>query len=135
MYRLTLFFTLILLILIVWVIYMANTGQNSVVFDIWRTVPYFDKIAHLLLFGALAFGINFSSKLTVVNIGRLNIYLGTLVVTVFISIEELSQYFIITRSLDVVDFLAGVLGVLIFTVLTQVLEHRGMRVRRRFPFR
>ncbi len=41
-----------------WVIYLANTGQSSIFFQLVRVIPYGDKLGHLFLFGFLILGLN-----------------------------------------------------------------------------
>ncbi|OUR84652.1 hypothetical protein A9Q77_01300, partial [Marinomonas sp. 42_23_T18] len=48
-----------------------------------------------------------------------SIYWGALAVLVFVTLEELSQYFIETRSLDMFDYLANLFGILCFSWLTR----------------
>lgn len=106
---------------ILWILYMANTNQHTVFFDIVRSVPYGDKVGHFMLFGLLTLATNLASKLKVLNIYKFSIYWGTALVITFVVIEELSQYFIPTRTLDVVDFIANVAGIVTFTALSHIL--------------
>ncbi len=45
-------------------------------------------------------------------------YLGAVLVLAFALIEELSQFFVVSRTLDAIDLLADVAGILVFSVLT-----------------
>ncbi|HIL39661.1 MAG TPA: trypsin [Methylococcales bacterium] len=102
---------------ITWIIYLANTGGHSVFFDFTRAIPYGDKLGHFCLFGILTLLGNLALKMRLVTIARFKIYLGSLLVLLFVTVEELSQEFIATRTLDYGDLVADFLGVAVFSFL------------------
>lgn len=120
---------------ILWIIYLANTGQESVFFELARLIPYGDKIGHLCIFGLLTLTANFASKFKTLSIGRVNLFWGSVAVFVFVSIEELSQHFMPTRSLDIYDFTADFIGILLFTWLSANLSKRNLIRHTREPFK
>lgn len=63
--------------------------------------------------------VNFSN----VPISNVPIYTGTVLVFLFVLIEELSQHFIPNRTLDGVDLIADILGIMLFNFLTILLAH------------
>lgn len=97
---------------------MANTGENSVFFEFVASIPYGDKLGHFCLFGLLTLGSNVAFKFNMVSLGWFNIYRGTFLVIIFVVLEELSQGFIPSRSMDIVDLLADSVGVLVFTTIS-----------------
>jgi VanZ family protein len=107
---------------IIWIIYLANTGQNSIFFDFVGSIPYGDKVGHFCLFGFLALGANFACKLKHFRVASFNIYVGSILVLVFASIEELSQHFIPNRTLDISDFVADCAGLIVFSIITSYLS-------------
>lgn len=114
---------------ITWIIYLANTGQNSIFFNVVASIPYGDKLGHFCLFGLLALGGNFifrlkSFDLALFYLPSVNIYLGSSIVLLFALIEELSQYFIANRTLDAIDLLADVAGVMVFSLVTKFISKR-----------
>ena len=117
MYKLAASFSVLFFIFILWVISMANTGENSVFFKFVASIPYGDKLGHFCLFGLLTLGSNIAFKFNTVSLGRFNIYRGTFLVIIFVVLEELSQGFIPSRSMDVVDLLADIVGILVFTAV------------------
>lgn len=119
MLKLIWIFSLSFFAFILWVIYMANTGNHLILFDWVKMIPYGDKLGHFILFGLLTLAINFSLRLKSVNIQGYPIYLGTLLVSVFVLLEELSQFFFPLRTVDAIDLLADCLGILFFTYLTR----------------
>ncbi|TKB49171.1 VanZ family protein [Ferrimonas aestuarii] len=108
---------------ILWVIYLANTGQPNVLFQLVKMIPYGDKVGHLLLFGTLTLLANLALGFRVLSVNRLPLYWGTALVTVFVAIEELSQHFIPSRTLDMLDFIADIIGILLFTGLSKLLAN------------
>ncbi|MGO2291026.1 MAG: VanZ family protein [Pseudoalteromonas sp.] len=111
---------------IIWVIYQANTGQHSIFFELVRSIPYGDKVGHFCLFGLLALGANFAFKLKSYSVLSCNLYIGSSVVFLFVLLEELSQYYIPSRTLDITDLLADMLGILTFSLITKLIN-KGSR--------
>ncbi|WP_405630050.1 VanZ family protein [Pseudoalteromonas sp. Ld20] len=107
---------------IAWVIYLANTGQNSIFFELVRSIPYGDKVGHFCLFGLLTLGINFVFKLKSYSLISCNIYVGSTVVFLLALVEELSQYYIPNRTLDAFDLLADILGIITFSLFTKLIS-------------
>lgn len=108
---------------ILWVIYMANTGVNSVFFEFIAEIPYGDKLGHFCLFGFLTLGANVGLKFKCLKfkflvLGQTNIYLGTSLVLVFVLLEELSQGFIASRTFDLKDLIADGVGISLFTLVS-----------------
>jgi VanZ family protein len=104
---------------IIWIIYLANTAQNSVFFELVASIPFGDKLGHFLLFGLLTLAANFVFKLKKITLFSINIYAGSVIVFFFALIEELSQHFIASRTLDANDFIADIIGIVVFSVLTK----------------
>lgn len=102
---------------ILWVIFLANTGDSSVFFDFVRAIPYGDKLGHMGLFGTLTLltivALNFRSF----SLSKLKIYYGSLVVSIFVLTEELSQLFIPSRTFDLIDLSADFVGIILATGL------------------
>lgn len=121
MYRVAAIGSALFFAFLLWVIYLANTGADFILFDLIRTIPYGDKIGHFCLFGLLTLGVNTALKFNTLNFIILRIYVGTLLVTIFVVGEELSQYFIPTRTLDAGDLLADAAGILVFTTASYLL--------------
>ncbi|WP_260680576.1 VanZ family protein [Thalassotalea sp. PS06] len=112
---------------VLWVIYLANIGNNNVVFQWVAQTPYGDKLGHLFIFGFLTLITNASLKFKTVSLGRVNTYLGTLLVSVFVLAEEFSQGFLPTRSMDIQDVIADAIGIIIFTAISHIIAVRTRR--------
>lgn len=107
---------------ILWIIYLANTGEQSMFFDFVRALPFGDKLGHFGLFGMLTLLMNFAFKLKTIKIASLPIYLGAILVFSFAILEELSQFFVDSRTLDITDVLADVAGIVFFCGLTYLIN-------------
>ncbi|MFK7821693.1 MAG: VanZ family protein [Planctomycetaceae bacterium] len=98
---------------ICWIIYLANSGDNSLVFRMVRSVPFGDKIGHAVLFGLLAFLANLAFRWRFSRVVWLQV--GSLSVLAFAVIEEFSQALNPHRTLDAVDVVADVFGIAVAT--------------------
>jgi len=107
---------------ILWVIYQANTGQQNVFFQLVAAIPYGDKLGHFCLFGFLTLLVNFSLNFKTLRLGSSQLYLGSILVSTFVIVEELSQFFIPSRTLDPLDLLADFVGIMTFSLLSVYLQ-------------
>lgn len=103
---------------ILWIIYLANTGGNSIFFDLIRHIPYGDKVGHMLLFGLLTYVANLALQSRHFSLGRIPLYYGAVLVSIFVLSEEISQGFIPSRTLDIVDLIADAVGITLFSYLS-----------------
>lgn len=131
MYKFVSVLTLAFFSFVLWVIYLANIGHNNALFQWVAQTPYGDKLGHLFIFGFLTLITNASLKFRTVFVGKLNLYLGTLLVSIFVLAEELSQGFLPTRSMDVEDVIADAIGIVLFTAISHFL---AMRIQRPIVF-
>jgi hypothetical protein len=99
------------------IIYLADTADHNFAFRLIGNIPYGDKVMHGLLYGVMAlllnYGLNFKSK----KIIGFNMQIGALIVLVFATIEEITQYWIPSRTFDLVDLLADFVGVILFSLI------------------
>jgi len=123
MHKLISIISVAFIMFITWIIYLANTAQNSIFFELVASIPYGDKLGHFCLFGLLTLGVNFAFKLKSYKLISFNIYVGSTVVLFFVLLEELSQYFIPSRTLDITDLLADVVGIITFSLVTKLISN------------
>ena len=116
--RLSLAVAAIFFCFILWIIYLANTGGHSMFFDLIRHIPYGDKLGHMLLFGLLTFVANLALQSRHFTLGRIPLYYGAVLVSIFVLFEEISQGFIPSRTLDIVDLAADAVGIILFSYLS-----------------
>ncbi len=105
--------------LILWAIYLANTGSDNLILSIPKLIPHGDKVGHVVLFGCLTFLVNLSLRLRSPDVQGLGAYWGTFAVLSFVSAEELSQGLIESRTLDYQDFVANLVGICVGTWLSR----------------
>ena len=98
------------------IIYLADTANQNFAFLMIGSIPYGDKIMHCLLYGIMAlllnYGLNFKSK----KIFGFNMQVGALIVLTFAGLEEITQYWLPSRTCDIFDFVADTVGVVLFSL-------------------
>ena len=113
--------TLLLIGLLGYVIWSATTEHPSIFFRIIDQAPWGDKLSHFLLVGLLTLLVNLSFRNRRISIGSRAWLLGSVLVMIVITLEELSQSLIPSRELDAMDLLANYLGVIVFGYVAKVL--------------
>ncbi len=109
---------------ILWIIYLANTGNQNLLFEMVGNIPFGDKLGHLVLFGALTLLVVVASQFRCITLGRFNCYYGALAVTLFVVVEELSQVFFPTRTFDLSDLFADAVGIVLAIKAAQLLNRQ-----------
>ena len=117
--------------LLAYIVWSAATASRSKLFEIINSVPLGDKLSHFLLVGLLTLLVNLSLRNRRITIASRDWLLGSLVVLVVVTLEELSQHFIPNRELDPLDLLANYLGVLVFGQFAKLLMPRQVAADRR----
>lgn len=114
------------------IIIMANMGLIVVIVDYFR-LPLYDKLGHFVLIGIMGFLVNLMLKCERMRIGRFWVLKGNVWVLIPVSVEELSQGLMPTRTLSLEDWLMDVAGLLFFGWIAQWIvwrkrmQHRGPR--------
>jgi VanZ family protein len=110
MNRIAILFTLFIILVIV----LADTGSLPPYLKRMYDFPYGDKLGHFVLFGLLNFFITLAAirslpartpKLVALSIG--------LTLALLIALEEFSQRYFAKRTFDLVDLMAGYLGLMV----------------------
>ncbi len=107
------------------ILVIANRGRADLFWQLVGTVPCGDKLGHLGLVGTLAFLLNLVLDRRRAFRSGNGLMLGSLLVLVFMTLEEASQAFIPCRSFDLVDGLANVVGVFCAEGLLRMLPSRS----------
>ena len=98
------------------IIYLADSADHNFAFRLIGHIPYGDKVMHGLLYGTMAlllnYGLNFKSK----KILGFNMQVGALMVLAFAGLEEITQYWLPSRTCDIFDFVADTVGVSLFSL-------------------
>ena len=116
MYKIVSIMAICFFVFIVWIIYLANTGGSSIFFDFVRSIPNGDKLGHIGLFGLLTLLSIIGFRFKSVSVARFRVYYGVGIVLSFVILEELSQVFIPSRTFDLVDMLANIVGIALASI-------------------
>lgn len=116
---------------LIWVIVAADSGRQNYFLQLAGSLPYGDKIGHVLLFAALALLLNFATKARQLAFGAVRLYVGVVLTLGFALLEEGSQLLFPSRSFELLDILADLLGVTLATLLTKVFYQLRARYRAR----
>ncbi|HIP51602.1 MAG TPA: trypsin [Campylobacterales bacterium] len=115
--RLRILLPLSFFIFIGFIIYLADTADHNFAFRLIGHIPYGDKLMHGLLYGIMALLLNYGLKFKAYKFLGFNMQLGAIIVLVFATIEEISQYWIPSRTFDLGDLLADFVGVVLFSLI------------------
>ncbi|MCH6255732.1 VanZ family protein [Puniceicoccaceae bacterium K14] len=102
---------------ICWLIYQADTAQSNVFLKLSNSIPHGDKLGHVLLYGTLALSLNLALSFRKIQILKLSLHLGSVIVFTFALAEEVSQGYFQTRNQDFNDILANMIGICLFTLI------------------
>ena len=101
-------------IFISYIIFLADTADLNYGLVIVKMIPYGDKFFHALLYGMMAMFLNYGLEYR--RVASYGVQLGAVIVLTFATVEEFSQYFIATRTFDLGDLLADIVGVVLFSL-------------------
>jgi len=93
---------LFILVLILIVI-TANLGLGYEYFPFMYTIPGLDKVGHFFLMGVLSILVNLLFKAEKTRLVSQDFLIGSLVVVLVVTLEELSQLFLIHRAFSWLD--------------------------------
>lgn len=112
MFRMRRFLPLIglLLFLVAFVSILVLAGQGRGFWGFLEAIPYGDKLGHVGLVGTLAFLLNLTLRNRRFG-GRFHrIQIGSGLVAIIMTVEEISQVLLPTRNADLLDWLANLTG-------------------------
>jgi len=89
---------------------IANRGEGGSWWPFLKYIPFGDKVGHVGLFGTLSFLCNLAFPRFRLRFLPRIVTATTFVLLVLISLEELSQAFIPSRTCDIKDWLADLTG-------------------------
>jgi len=114
-------------VLIVAIIVLAGQSNKQYLINLVHVLPFGDKLGHFILIGVLALVVNLSLQCARWRWGRITLLKGSVLVAVVVTLEELSQLFISTRSFDLGDLAADFLGIVVFGQLALWLYQRTLK--------
>ena len=124
--------TFMLFVLLFGLIYLANIGGGIQLRAILLEIPHGDKFLHLFLMGTITAFLNISLDLRKWIILGFPVLAGTSLMTVGITLEEISQGFNPYRNFELLDLLSNYIGIFVIgslpVYLTKVYPNlRGKR--------
>lgn len=111
------------LILIV-IVFLADRKDYQFLFKFVRNMPYGDKAGHFILMGLFSLMLNLALSCKTVKLWKLNLLMGSLIVTLVVTLEEFSQLFVRYRSFDLIDLVFDYAGIFLFGQLAYYLTKR-----------
>ena len=102
----------ILFVIFIW--WRADRGALPAAITFLYNFPYGDKVGHFLLMGALTFFICLPFALSERRRTKKRTAILIAILIIIITLEEISQHFFSSRSMDVVDLLCSYAGILFF---------------------
>ena len=117
--------TALLMALIAWVIVQANLGERHPWLEAFLRLPAADKFGHFMIYGLLAACLDAALRWRTLQLASgWQLPWAAVLVLAFSLMEEASQLFTATRSPDLLDVLANLLGVSAFSLLGRKLARR-----------
>lgn len=103
---------------ICWLILLADTSQETLLFTLAESVPYGDKVGHFVLYGTLALLLNIALRFHRIRLVGRRYFTASVAVLAFTTLEEISQFFLPMRTADMGDMFANVAGIMVFSLLS-----------------
>lgn len=95
-------------------IYAANTQTPFFFIQLIKNIPFGDKIGHFCLIGSMCFLLNLALRIKEINISNLHFLIGSIIMFAIVTLEEITQMFIPSRTFDLVDLFFNYLGIFVF---------------------
>jgi VanZ family protein len=67
----------------------------------------------------MSFLLNLALKIKQINIRNIDFLLGSLIMFIIVSLEEMTQLFIASRTFDLIDLFFNYLGIFVFSILAK----------------
>lgn len=106
------------------VIFLANMGMGAPLLSLCYALPGDDRAGHFILMGVMALLLNLAMRGARVELGRLRLMKGSLLLSAIIIVEELTQVIMPNRTFSLIDLGASLAGVLVFGRLALLLPRR-----------
>ncbi len=109
------------------IIFIASQKGTRYLLNFVGSVPYGDKLGHFLLMGFFAFLLNLVLNARTFKFWKFRYLLGSLIVFVVVTLEEISQIFVRGRTFDWGDLVFDYLGIFAFGELARFICRRKAR--------
>jgi len=106
-------------LLCLFIIYLADHGLLRPIYKFVGVHPGSDKIGHFVLIGASAGLLNLALGLRTVRFFGRGWLLGSVLIAIFCTLEEISQHWLPARSFDLLDLAGDYAGIFCFGSLAK----------------
>ncbi len=106
------------------IIFIASRKGTRYLLDFVGNIPYGDKLGHFFLMGGFSFLLNLVLNAKTFKLWRFKYLLGSLIVLIVVTIEEISQMFVAGRTFDWGDLVFDYLGIFIFGEIAKLILRR-----------
>ena len=120
---LTVAFALLLLAIVT----AATMGWAEPAFAVVRRIPGGDKSAHILLLGTMSLLLNSSLGCARVRCGNISVLKGSLILFALVTLEEISQIWMSSRTFSWGDLACNYLGIFILGWVATFISHPESR--------
>ena len=107
------------------IIFLADRRGTRYMLRFVGDIPYGDKLGHFLLMGGFSFLLNLVLNARTFRVWKFRYLLGSLIVLIVVTAEEISQMFIAGRSFDWSDLAFDFLGIFLFGELAGFICRRS----------
>ena len=118
--------TSIFIVFLIFIVIVANLGLGPYFFPFIYNVPGADRLGHFFLMGTLSFLVNSSLITKRIRIFSIYFPLGSLIILAIVTIEELSQIFLVYRAFSIIDLLFDYIGIFLFGYFAVYLLNRPL---------
>ncbi len=105
-----------------YVLYAANQGSLPLFIRRFYMFPGGDKAGHTFLLALLTFFSNHLLRSKTLEIGGNRWLLGSIIIFLFITVEEFSQVFIASRTFDLGDLFSSYLGIFLGNIAARYFD-------------
>ena len=109
------------------IIFIASRKGTRYLLDFVGNIPYGDKLGHFFLMGGFSFLLNLVLGAKTFKLRRIKYLLGSLIVAIVVTLEEISQIFVRGRTFDWGDLVFDFLGIFLFGELARFICRRNAR--------
>ena len=106
--------TVMFVILLIGIIVIANLGFGPTAFAFLDYIPGGDKTGHFVLIGLLSLFVNLSMRVKTTTLKSITLLKGSLIVSILVIAEEISQIFLKHRGFDLLDLTFDAAGIFMF---------------------
>lgn len=106
------------------IIFIAGQKGTRSVLNFVGNIPYGDKLGHFVLMGGFSLLLNLVLSAKTFGVGKIRYLLGSLIVFVVVTLEEISQIFVSGRTFDRDDLIFDYLGIFVFGELARFICRR-----------